>query len=67
MLLAVWLADILNPSDKLALRLSSHLMLGVVKIYQRKAQYLLVEAGDAVYKIKTVTFIFLYDTVTENG
>lgn len=37
----------------MALRLSGQLLLGVSKIYDRKAKYLLEDCSDAVFKIKT--------------
>ena len=37
----------------MALRLSGQLLLGVSKIYDRKAKYLLEDCSDAVVKIKT--------------
>ncbi|RKP27606.1 Rad21/Rec8-like protein, partial [Syncephalis pseudoplumigaleata] len=36
----------------LALRFSGQLLLGVVKIYSRKARYLLEDCGDALVKLK---------------
>ncbi len=38
----------------MALRLSSQLLLGVVKIYSRKAKYLLDDCNEALNKIKIV-------------
>lgn len=38
----------------LALRLSGHLLLGVVRIYSRKARYLLDDCNEAILKIKMV-------------
>lgn len=38
----------------MALRLSGHLLLGVVKIYSRKAKYLLDDCNEALSKIKVV-------------
>lgn len=37
---------------KLALRTSGHLLLGVVRIYSRKAKYLLADCNEALVKIK---------------
>jgi len=37
---------------KLALRTSGHLLLGVVRIYSRKAKYLLDDCNAAIVKIK---------------
>ena len=45
--------SILQPRIKLSLRTSSHLMLGVVRIYARKTQYLLQDCQDAAFKIKS--------------
>lgn len=39
----------------LALRLSGQLLLGVVRIYSRKAKYLLDDCTDALLKIKMVS------------
>jgi len=38
----------------MALRLSGQLLLGVVRIYSRKARYLLEDCSDALLKIKVV-------------
>ena len=38
----------------LALRLSGQLLLGVVRIYSRKARYLLDDCNEAIFKIKMV-------------
>jgi len=48
---------ILQPKVKLALRTSGHLLLGVVRIYSRKAKYLLADCNEAFVKIK-VYFIY---------
>lgn len=45
--------DIIAPKMKIGLRTSSHLLLGVVRIYSRKAKYLLADCSDAFVKIKT--------------
>lgn len=37
---------------KMGLRTSGHLLLGVVRIYSKKAKYLLADCNDAVVKIK---------------
>jgi len=39
----------------LALRLSGQLLLGVVRIYSRKARYLLDDCNEAILKIKMVS------------
>jgi len=48
--------DIIRPIDNapLALRFSSQLLLGVVRIYSRKARYLLDDCNEALIKIKMV-------------
>ncbi|VEL31801.1 unnamed protein product [Protopolystoma xenopodis] len=43
---------ILEPKLKMALRTSGHLLLGVVRIYSRKAKYLLADCNEAFVKIK---------------
>jgi hypothetical protein len=40
--------------EVMALRLSGQLLLGVVRIYSRKAKYLLDDCNDALLKIKMV-------------
>ncbi|XP_026189038.1 double-strand-break repair protein rad21-like protein 1 [Mastacembelus armatus] len=44
--------DIISPKMKIGLRTSGHLLLGVVRIYSRKAKYLLADCSDALFKIK---------------
>lgn len=44
--------SVLNPSTPLALRVSGHLMLGIVRIYSRKVKYLMSDATEAMWKIK---------------
>lgn len=44
--------NILNPTAPLALRVSGHLMLGIVRIYSRKVKYLIADCADAMWKIK---------------
>ncbi|XP_060786713.1 double-strand-break repair protein rad21-like protein 1 [Neoarius graeffei] len=44
--------DIISPQLKIGLRTSGHLLLGIVRIYSRKAKYLLADCSDAVVKIK---------------
>uniref|UniRef100_A0AAV2M046 G-protein coupled receptors family 1 profile domain-containing protein n=1 Tax=Knipowitschia caucasica TaxID=637954 RepID=A0AAV2M046_KNICA len=44
--------DIISPKMKIGLRTSGHLLLGVVRIYSRKAKYLLSDCSDALVKIK---------------
>lgn len=49
---------ITNPSEApLALRLSGQLLLGVVRIYSRKARYLLDDCNEALVKIKMVGLV----------
>ena len=43
---------ITNPAVPLALRVSGHLLLGVVRIYSRKVKYLLKDCDEAMVKIK---------------
>jgi cohesin complex subunit SCC1 len=46
---------IVNPSQApMALRLSGQLLLGVVRIYSRKARYLLDDCNEALLKLKMV-------------
>lgn len=44
--------SIVNPQVPLALRVSGHLLLGVVRIYSRKVKYLFADCSDALVKIK---------------
>ncbi|XP_031566468.1 double-strand-break repair protein rad21 homolog [Actinia tenebrosa] len=44
--------SIVSPKIKMALRTSGHLLLGVVRIYSRKAKYLLADCSEAFVKIK---------------
>ncbi|XP_067095162.1 double-strand-break repair protein rad21-like protein 1 [Osmerus mordax] len=44
--------DIICPQINIGLRTSGHLLLGVVRIYSRKAKYLLADCSDAVVQIK---------------
>ncbi|KAG5282265.1 hypothetical protein AALO_G00054090 [Alosa alosa] len=44
--------DIICPQIKIGLRTSGHLLLGVVRIYSRKAKYLLADCSEAVVNIK---------------
>jgi cohesin complex subunit SCC1 len=41
--------------ELMALRLSGQLLLGVVRIYSRKAKYLLDDCNEALLKIKMVS------------
>lgn len=47
-----WADSILFPEVPIALRLSSHLLLGVVRIYSRKVNYLFDDCSEALLKIK---------------
>lgn len=44
--------EILKPRVKMALRTTGHLLLGIVRIYSRKAKYLLADCNEAFLKIK---------------
>ncbi|KNC47168.1 cohesin subunit rad21 [Thecamonas trahens ATCC 50062] len=44
--------SIMKPTVHLALRMSGHLLLGVVRIYSRKVKYLLDDCSNALVKIK---------------
>ena len=48
----IWADSILFPEVPIALRLSSHLLLGVVRIYSRKVNYLFDDCSEALLKIK---------------
>ncbi|XP_002162726.2 double-strand-break repair protein rad21 homolog isoform X1 [Hydra vulgaris] len=45
-------ANIISPEQRIALRTSSHLLLGIVRIYYRKTKYLLADCTEALIKIK---------------
>jgi cohesin complex subunit SCC1 len=45
--------------EVMALRLSGQLLLGVVRIYSRKAKYLLDDCNEALLKIKMVGFRYV--------
>ena len=45
--------SIINPDAPLALRLSGQLMLGVVRIYSRKVNYLFQDCSEAMVRIKS--------------
>ena len=47
--------SIINPEAPLALRLSGQLLLGVVKVHQKKVGYLFQDCNDALVKIKLVS------------
>lgn len=44
--------SIQNPSVPMALRVSGHLLLGVVRVFSRKVTYLLTDCSEALVKIK---------------
>ncbi|CAO2837469.1 unnamed protein product [Amaranthus hypochondriacus] len=44
--------SILSPDVPIALRLSSHLLLGVVRIYSKKVNYLFDDCSEALLKVK---------------
>ncbi|XP_056130831.1 double-strand-break repair protein rad21-like protein 1 [Lampris incognitus] len=44
--------DIISPTITIGLRISGHLLLGVVRMYSRKAKYLLADCAEASGKIK---------------
>lgn len=48
------ISEIMRPRAPFSLRLSGSLLLGVVRIYSRKARYLLDDCSDALWKIKMV-------------
>jgi cohesin complex subunit SCC1 len=43
---------LLNPTEPLSLRVSGHLMLGLVRIYSKKVKYLMIDCTDTVWKIQ---------------
>ncbi|NXM83768.1 RD21L protein, partial [Oenanthe oenanthe] len=57
---------ILSPKLAIALRTSGHLLLGVVRIYHRKAKYLLADCSEALTKMKTAFRPGLLDLPAEN-
>jgi len=56
----------LQPKVKMALRTSGHLLLGVVRIYSRKAKYLLADCNEAFVKIKMAFRPGMVDLPEEN-
>uniref|UniRef100_A0A8C2CBR9 RAD21 cohesin complex component b n=1 Tax=Cyprinus carpio TaxID=7962 RepID=A0A8C2CBR9_CYPCA len=58
--------SILSPKVKMALRTSGHLLLGVVRIYHRKAKYLLADCNEAFIKIKMAFRPGVVDLPEEN-
>ncbi|NWH22618.1 RD21L protein, partial [Grus americana] len=57
---------IISPKFTIALRTSGHLLLGVVRIYHRKAKYLLADCSEALTKMKTAFRPGLVDLPQEN-
>ncbi|NXN88743.1 RD21L protein, partial [Bombycilla garrulus] len=57
---------ILSPKFAIALRTSGHLLLGVVRIYHRKAKYLLADCSEALTKMRTAFRPGLLDLPQEN-
>ncbi|XP_075023168.1 double-strand-break repair protein rad21-like protein 1 [Calonectris borealis] len=60
---------IISPKSSkftIALRTSGHLLLGVVRIYHRKAKYLLADCSEALTKMKTAFRPGLVDLPEEN-
>jgi len=58
---------IMNPKVPMALRMSGHLLLGVVRIYSRKVKYLLSDCSDALVKIKMAFRPGIVDLPTESA
>jgi hypothetical protein len=50
----------------MALRLSGQLLLGVVRIYSRKAKYLLDDCNEALLKIKMVCVLLQLSVIALN-
>ncbi|XP_050763473.1 double-strand-break repair protein rad21-like protein 1 [Gymnogyps californianus] len=57
---------IISPKFTIALRTSGHLLLGVVRIYHRKAKYLLADCSEALTKMKTAFRPGLVDLPEDN-
>ncbi|XP_037353579.1 double-strand-break repair protein rad21-like protein 1 [Talpa occidentalis] len=64
--LEMTIEKILSPKVKIALRTSGHLLLGVVRIYNRKAKYLLADCSEAFLKMKMTFRPGLVDLPKEN-
>ncbi|XP_063690474.1 double-strand-break repair protein rad21 homolog A-like [Bolinopsis microptera] len=60
------IGEIISPKQKLALRTTGHLLLGVVRIYSRKAKYLLTDCSEAFVKIKMAFRPGIVDMPEEN-
>jgi len=59
--------SIVNPAAPLALRVSGHLLLGVVRIYSRKVKYLMQDCTEALVKIKMAFRPGQSSTMREEG
>uniref|UniRef100_A0A2K5NNJ3 Rad21/Rec8-like protein N-terminal domain-containing protein n=1 Tax=Cercocebus atys TaxID=9531 RepID=A0A2K5NNJ3_CERAT len=57
---------ITSPKVKTALWISGHLLLGVVRIYHRKAKYLLADCNEALIKIKMAFLSGIVNLPEEN-
>ncbi|CAH6777114.1 double-strand-break repair protein rad21-like protein 1 [Phodopus roborovskii] len=64
--LEITIQKIISPKVKIALRTSGHLLLGVVRIYNRKAKYLLADCNEAFLKMKMTFRPGLVDLPKEN-
>ncbi|XP_034497489.1 double-strand-break repair protein rad21-like protein 1 [Ailuropoda melanoleuca] len=64
--LEITIEKILSSKVKIALRTSGHLLLGVVRIYNRKAKYLLADCNEALLKMKMTFRPGLVDLPKEN-
>nr|KAF6267315.1 RAD21 cohesin complex component like 1 [Myotis myotis] len=64
--LEIIIEKIISPKVKIALRTSGHLLLGVVRIYNRKAKYLLADCSEALLKMKMTFRPGLVDLPKEN-
>ncbi|XP_021050534.1 double-strand-break repair protein rad21-like protein 1 [Mus pahari] len=64
--LEITIQKIISPKVKIALRTSGHLLLGVVRIYNRKARYLLADCSEAFLKMKMTFRPGLVDLPKEN-
>nr|KAF6423524.1 RAD21 cohesin complex component like 1 [Rousettus aegyptiacus] len=64
--LEITIEKIISPKVKIALRTSGHLLLGVVRIYNRKAKYLLADCSEALLKMKMTFRPGLVDLPKEN-
>ncbi|KAM5220062.1 double-strand-break repair protein rad21-like protein 1 isoform 3-T3 [Hipposideros larvatus] len=62
----ITIEKIISPKVKIALRTSGHLLLGVVRIYNRKAKYLLADCSEALIKMKMTFRPGLVDLPKEN-